>query len=309
MWFKSAQIFQLSKVSYDGMQMAEALSDFAFSPCLASLPSSYGWVSPFELEGAPLVHSANGYLLFCLQFEDKILPASVVKQELNEKLINLSQQYGRKISKKERLSIKDEVTQSLLIRAFSKRTRLYAYIDTKKNYLVLDTTSGTKTQKFIELLSRSIEGLELTPIETKKMPFLLTAWVKNQDTPKTINIEKSCVLRDPEQQHRVIRCQQQELSAEGVLSLIDDGCEVIQLACNWQDRVQFKLQDPFMLSGLRFGDELLAASKELGVESDQQRLDADFYIMTETLEGLFHDLLSEIETKAAIPAKEVLIFS
>lgn len=305
MWFKQAQIFQLTKpCSLTAEQLAEYLEPLAFTPCLPSFPASYGWTSPFNAEDAPLVHFANNCLLLCMQFEEKILPSTVVKQAVNEKVKQIAAQFDRKVYNKEKLTIKDEMTQTLLPRAFSKYSKVYAYIDTQNNWLILDTVSATKTEKFLELLRRSCEDLEFEYLETKKVPLLLTNWLLDGDFPNSFSIEKSCVLRDPQQQTRVIRCQQQELSADPVITLLKDGCEVHQLSCAWHDRVNFNLTEKFTLTGIRFHDTVLELAKDSYSESENQKIDADFFIMTETLQGLLKDLLVEFgegESKVATP--------
>lgn len=309
MWFKQAQIFQLIKpLKWTAEEFAQHLQALAFTPCLPSFPASYGWVSPFNSEEAALVHSANQCLLFCLQFEDKILPSSVVKQAVNDRIKQIADQFDRKVYRKEKLSLKDEMTQTLLPRAFSKISKVYAYIDVQNSWLIIDTVSATKTEKFLELLRRSCEDLEVDYVETKRVAPLLTNWLLDGDFPSSFSVEKSCVLRDPQQQARVIRCQQQELSAEAVINLLKDGCEVHQLACAWHDRVNFNLTEKFTLTGIRFHDTVLELAKEHYSESEFQKMDADFFIMTETFQGLFKDLMLEFgaEEKAAGHIKQPL---
>lgn len=299
MWFKSAQLYHLKGLPSDASLSLESdLQAFAFTPCLASMKSSSGWVSPFGLEQAALLHVANGYLLFCLQIEEKILPASVIRDALNEEVQRVSLRYERKLSKKEKLSLKDEVTQTLLMRAFTRKNKIYAYIDPRKNLLVIDSASRIKAQVLLELFMRSISGIEVYPFETKRMATVMTEWVKHQSLPNVMSIQNQCVMRDPKQQTRVIRCQQQDLDADAVQLLLQDGCEVVQLRCDWQERIQFALSDPFGLTQIRFSEVLLASAKELGVESEQQQLDADFYMMTQTLDQFFEALLPLLVEKS-----------
>lgn len=119
----------------------------------------------------------------------------------------------------------------------------------------------------------------------------MTHWLKTQDYPKLFSIEKSCVLQDANQEARVIRCQQQDLFASSIQSLIKDGCEVKQLALCWYDRVNFVLADDFSLRSIKFQEEILEQIGEIDTETQQQQLDADFFITTETFSGLLKDLL------------------
>ncbi|MDR3492299.1 MAG: recombination-associated protein RdgC [Gammaproteobacteria bacterium] len=292
MWFKQLQLFELTgPESITASQLEEKLEPLAFTSCLPSLPSSIGWVAPIDVENAPLVHTVNGYILFCLQIEEKILPATVIRQELQEKVKMIEITEDRRVRSKEKLTIKEELTMTLLPRAFSKFTRLYAYIDTKNKWLVLGTTNASKTEQFISLYKRCVnENIRLC--ELKKLSPLMTHCLKTQNYPKEFSIEKSCVLQDPQQQKRVIRCQQQNLFAGSIQELIKDGCEVKQLAMCWQDRVNFVFTDDFTVRGIQYQDEILSQAKDIESETREQQLDADFFIMTETLHGLIKDLMN-----------------
>ncbi|MBI5448574.1 MAG: recombination-associated protein RdgC [Gammaproteobacteria bacterium] len=294
MWFKQVHIFQLNEkfLAYEPEKIAEQLGAFGFTPCLPSLPASYGFVPPLGNEEGVLVHAVNQCLFFCLQFEEKILPSSVVRQAVNDRVSYLAREYDRKISAKEKKELKEEMTQTLLTRAFTKISKLYAYIDIKNHWLVLDTNSASKTEKCIELLYRCFEEIQVSAIDTKNVSSILTTWLMDGDCSPHLFIGSACVLRDPQQKNRVVRCQNQPLFAEGILSLVKEGCEVNQLALDWHDRVSFCLTEKFALTSVRFHDAVLQLAKEQSAETEQQRMDADFFIMTETLQEIIHELLS-----------------
>ena len=98
-------------------------------------------------------------------------------------------------------------------------------------------------------------------------------------------------MQDPNQENRIIRCKQQDLFAPGIQSLIKDGCEAIQLALSWQDRVNFVLSNDLSLSSVQFQDEIIAQAKEMEPETKDQQFDADFLIMTDTLNHVINELL------------------
>ncbi len=98
MWFKQITLYEiLSELSHDAMELEEHLVRARFNPCLPSLPSSVGFAPPIGGDDAPLIHAANGYLLFCLQFEEKILPATVVRQTLNDRVSEIERSQDRKV--------------------------------------------------------------------------------------------------------------------------------------------------------------------------------------------------------------------
>ncbi len=78
------------------------------------------------------------------------------------------------------------------------------------------------------------DGIDV--IDVIKPSAVTTSWLVNQDNPTEFSVEKSCVLQDPNQENRVIRCQMQDLFAGSIQSLIKDGCHAIQLGLCWHDR-------------------------------------------------------------------------
>ena len=137
MWFKQAQLFQLTDFfRYTPITLVEKLDELTFEECLPSMPYSAGWVSPVDEESSPLVHAINGYMMICLQIEEKILPPVVIRQELIKKIKLIESSENKKVGQKEKYALKDEIVTTLLPRAFSKLTKIYAYIDIKNNWLI-----------------------------------------------------------------------------------------------------------------------------------------------------------------------------
>ena len=296
MWFKQAQIYRLStSIPYQADDLANQLERLSFTPCLPSLATSHGWVSPIDEDEAPLVHAANGILMICLQFEEKILPATVVNQALIQRIKEIESTQCRKVSQKEKMSCKDDLIQTLLPRAFSKLLRIFAYIDTKRNWIIVGTIHAAKTEKFKNLLQKSLNGIQMQPFELRNATSIMSHWLANGDAPRPLFINKACVLQDQSQQNRIIRCQQQDLFAGAIKSLLKDGCAVKELALTWNEQIDFVLTDELTLRTIRFCDEVLQLSKEIYTETQAQQFDADFVIMTETLSKLFDQLLPLFE--------------
>jgi recombination associated protein RdgC len=270
------------------------------------MPASIGWVAPIDEIDSPLARSLNGCIMLCLQIEEKILPASVIRYELHEKIKAIELMENRKVYHKEKLSLKDEITLTLLPRAFSKYTKLYGYIDTRNQWLILDTNNAKKAEQFISLFKKSVTD-KIHPFDLKKLAPIITQWLKNQNYSSDFSIEKACVLQDPNQQNRIIRCQHQDLFAPSIQGLIKEGCEAKQLALTWQDRIHFVLNETFLLSSIKYTDDITSQAGDMEAETKQQHFDADFLIMMETLALLLKDLLSVVAAPASINKARVTL--
>lgn len=291
MWFKQLQLFQLpSSISNTAEHLIDQLEPLIFRPCLPSMPLSMGWVPVIDEADSPLVSEINHCMMFCLQVEEKILPAAVIRQAVVEKIKAIEMSENRRIRQKERLALKDEIVITLLPRAFTKLTRIYAYIDVTHHWLILGTVNPKKTEQFLSLFKKSL-GEQVQPFSLKKLSFVMAHWLKEKSYPPAFSVEKTGVLQDPNQQNRIIRCQQQDLFASSIQSLIKEGCEVKQLALSWQEQINFVLSDDFSLRTIQFQDEIKEQAKDMEPETKQQQFDTDFLIMTKTLSQLLTELL------------------
>lgn len=305
MWFKQLQLFQLpDTLQYTSNELSDLLQQIPYQPCLPSMPQSIGWIGVIDEDDAPLVRTVNNCHLFCLQIEEKILPGPVIRQQLSEHIKKLEHEEQRKIRQKEKLALKDEIIMTLLPKSFSKLTRIYAYIDNKNHWLVIGTTNKSKIEQFLSLFKKSISD-QVRSFELKKISTIMTYWLKEKNYPTTFAIEKAGVLQDPNQQNRIIRCQQQDLFAGSIQALIKDGCEATHIAMSWHDQVNFVLASDFTLRSIQFHNEIREQSQELEPETLQQQLDADFMIMTAALAGLLLELL-ELCTKPHEPKHTAL---
>lgn len=289
MWFKQAQLFKLES-SLGALELEGHLEQLPFTPCPSGLPISQGWISPTDdEEDSLLVYTAKEFLLICLQTEAKLLPAKILRQKLNEKVKEIQLSQDRKVSYKEKNSIKQEVYNELLPKAFGVIYRDYALIDTKTNWLILNTNSTKNTENFIAFFKRSLSKVKITPPEIKKMSPILTDWLLNESQPKSLNIEDACVLRDPKQEERVTRIQKQDLSANYVQSLIKNNFEISQMKMAWNDQVTFVLKNDFTLQSLQYQDTLVESSDE--DKNAEGSFKADFFIMSGVLTKMFLELL------------------
>lgn len=293
MWFKQAQILTInSNFTYTPEILATQLQSLAYTPCLPTLPATQGWVTPAEVEDAALVHAIDHYWLICLQTEEKILPATVVRNEVKKRVKEIELSRGDKVGRKEKTQLAEETTHTLLPKAFSKLTRTYAYIDRKNNWLVIDSTSPSKIKQLVDFLQRCAPEIRLKALETTKVPPVLTQWLVKQNNPTDFSINQACLLRDPNNETRMIRCQQQNLFATSIQTLLKEGCLANQLSLTWHDKIDFMLANEFIISGIRYQDDIKAQAEEASVETVVQRFDADFIVMAGTLSMMLADLVA-----------------
>jgi recombination associated protein RdgC len=292
MWFKNLSIFRLTEAfTLTAEELEEKLEAVAFRPCGSHEDFSLGWVSPVG-KAAPLVHSANGFMMICVKKEERVLPASVLNEMMQEKIAETEEAEGRKLSKKERTAIKDELIFELLPRAFTFSRKSYAYIDVQGGFLVVDSASTNKAEDLLSLLRKCLGSLPAVPLNTVEKPIAtMTEWLLTQETPKDVTIEDECELRSPEEAGGVIRCKRHDLSLPEIKNHLDIGKQVIKLAINWDDRLSFILDENLSVKRLKFLDLVQDQVTDTNADDEAARFDVDFSIMSLELANFIPRLL------------------
>jgi len=293
MWFKNLSIFRLTEeFTLAPADLELKLEQMAFRPCGSHEEFTFGWTSPIGKSSEQLVHSANGFLMICGKKEERVLPASVVNEMMQEKIAETEEKQGRKLSKKERTEIKDELIFELLPRAFTFSNKTYAYIDPKGGWLIIDSASAKKAEDLLSNLRKTLGSLPAVPLNTIEKPVkVMTEWLVNNKAPDDITIEDECELRAPEEEGGIIRCKRHDLSLPEIKNHLDIGKEVIKLAVNWADRLSFIIDENLAVKRLKFLDLIQDQVADTDSDSEAERFDVDFSIMSLELANFVPRLL------------------
>lgn len=282
MWFKNLTIFRLTEeFALSPEELEQKLGALSFRPCGNQEESTFGWTSPIGKTSEQLVHVANGFMMICGKKEEKVLPAAVVNEMLQEKILEAEDQQGRKLSKKERTAIKDELIFELLPRAFTFSNKTYAYIDPKGGWLIVDAASSKKAEDLLSLLRKCLGSLPAVPLNTLEKPIAtMTAWLINNEAPADITIEDECELRAPEEEGGIIRCKRHDLSLPEIKNHLDTGKEVIKLAVSWADSLSFIIDENLTIKRLKFLDLIQDQVADIETYDEAEKFDVDFSIMS-----------------------------
>lgn len=298
MWFKQIQVFHVTgSIPKNDEVLEEQLEKMVFEPCRANTPMTAGWVAPIDEEDEALVHSYKNYRLFCLQLEEKVLPSYVIRQELKDRIKEIESIQQRKVSSKEKYTIKDEIYRTLLPQAFSRITKVYAYFDVTNKRLILNTTNAKKIETFISLLQKTVDDIAIISLPLKNLHTIMTNWIQKDNCPKPFYIEDACVLKDPTMANKVISFKGQDLFSDSIKTFLADGYKVEQIVINWQERAIFVLKENFTLGTIKYTETVIAEKKEYSAETAEEELEANFIIMVETINLLLNDLLKICEKK------------
>lgn len=289
MWFRNLQVFR-----FRGTMTVDALeSDLAANQllvCGSGDFQSIGWVAPCA-DGS-LVHAVNRQWLLTLGVEEKLLPASVVKQTASERAKAIEAAEGRRVERKEMRDLRESVAAELLPRAFVRRRVTFGWIDPVNGWLVVDSSSPAKAEELLEHLRKTVSGLPVSLLKVQVSPSsAMTAWMAEGEAPGQFTIDHDADLHSPERAE--VRYVRHSLDAEEIRQHIADGKKVTRLALTWKDRVSFLLDDRLQIKRLSFLD-IVKEQADGQAENEEERFDIDFTLMTGEVAQLLGDLVTAL---------------
>jgi len=259
-----------------------------------------------------MVETVGTQVIVRLSVERRPLPASAVKAEVDERVEKYKQETGReRASAKIKKEFKEEAIQSLLPRAFTKRSSTTLWIDPENKFLVVDSGSLSGADKvvshLIEALSEipgSRPGLMAKPVQTTMAASAAMAhWLSSQEAPVGFTVDRDCELKMPDDQKSTVRYSRHVLEIAEVAEHIAAGKVPTQLAMTWNERVSFVLTDMAQVKKIKLLDVVLDGVQENGKDDDG--FDTDAAIVTGELSALLPDLLEalggELSPDGAMP--------
>jgi len=285
MWFKNLLTYRLTQeVPFEPEALEAALASKPARPCASQELTTYGFVAPFgKGEDAPLVHVSGEYLLIAARKEERILPSSVVNDAVKEKVEEIETEQMRKVYKKERDQIKDEIIQAFLPRAFIRRSMIFAAIAPRLGVILVNSASAKRAEDLLSTLREVMGSLPVRPATVKVAPVAtMTDWVKSQQATEGFHVLDECELRDTAEDGGIVRCKRQDLTGEEIQLHLSTGKVVTQLALAWQDKLSFILDDKMVIKRLKFEELLQEQAEQDGGDEAAQQFDASFQLMMMT---------------------------
>jgi len=300
MWFKNLQLYRLGQ-SFDLSPevLDERLQADAFKGCNSMDMLTYGWAPPLGRHGQQLVHAANGYVMICARKEEKIIPAGVVRQLLEDKVTDIEAAEGREIYRREKMRMKEEIIVDLLPRALTRISNQFAYIDVRNQLLIVDSASPARAETLIGQLRTTLGRFPATPVKTRQsLSGLMTRWLGGEHLPHDFVFGDECELKHPDPAGGIVSCKKQNLEAGEVRNHIKNGKQAVKLALQWKERLSCVLHEDLSIKRLRFED--IIKEEESNTEADDpiSRFDLDFSLMVLELAAFLPQLLEALGGEA-----------
>ena len=290
MWFKQLSFYPLNLEKLPQLdKLSGSLKEHGFSPCMGLDWFSEGFAppAPFSEE---LVFVADQTWRVALKKEEKVLPAAVIRDILDDKIIQIQEAEARPVGRKEKTELKEQITDDLLPRAFTRSTRTQALFDTKHGFLLINQAAANKAEAMLTKMRQSLGGLDARLPRTRQSPgSLMTEWLLRGHAEGGFELDSDCELKGLGDAAPTIRMSKQDLTAAEVMSHVEKGKIVTQLGLCWQERIRFVLTQDFTLKRIQYLDVLQEEAAAHG-EDMASLMFASQILMAEALSTLLAEL-------------------
>jgi len=255
-----------------------------FSPCAPSQQWSFGFA---PVDGDDLVVTLPSALAFGVKIQERKLPAKAVEEAVAERVSDIEQRMGRKVGRKERLTLKDDVIAQLLPRTPPQSRLVIAYLDLQAHWLVVDATNATTAEVVASTIRQAIDGFPVIPAEGRIiLSSVLTQWLAGSRSD-AFSMRGQAVLYDPVEPTHKARLQGHDLYAsDAVNSLLSEGMVAGSMRLRWRDEIDFTAAQPWHLKRISMPEEMF---EEAEGNDESTRFTGDMHLQISALRDLLAD--------------------
>lgn len=290
MWFKQLSFYLLNKNALPDLDtLAAKLAEAEFSPVQGLDWFSEGFAAPqgFSPE---LVFPADFTWGVALKKEEKVLPAGVIRDVLEDKVAEIQNAEGRNVGRKEKQELKEQITDDLLPRAFTRSSRSQALFDTRHGYLLVNNASAAKAEAMLTKLREALGGLEARLPNAKQSPgSLMTEWLLKGAAEGGFELDSDCELKGQGDAAPTVKVSKQDLTADEVVQHVKNGKTVTQLGLVWREQIAFILTQDFTLKRIQYLDVLQEEADSHGSDAASLAF-ASQVLMAEALSTMLEEL-------------------
>lgn len=301
MWFRNLKVFRLTSHWADNIEsIAAALNGHVFAGSDDLSATAQGWVPPRDSDDC-LAVAVGGQYQLALRLEKKLLPATVINQEVKARAVLLEGEQGYRPGRKQLKDLKQTVTDELMPRAFRIARDIAVWVDPVNRWLVVDAASSGQTEEVLSALGKSMYPYPVEPLQlSHSVAGLMTSWMIAGNAPEGFTLDPESQWQSSGDSAGVIRYVRHELSPEAITRHVESGYQCTRLALTWQDRISFVLTDTADCKRVTALDLLQERSNADAGLTPEEKLDSDFTLMTAELNQLLAALLPALGEQSLV---------
>lgn len=291
MWFKNLTIFTLDQQwSLTPAALEEFLASKPLINCSALGLNSYGWIPPGNTP--QLVEAIDNHLLIALGCEEKLLPASVVRDRSNDMANEWFQNHGIKPGRQLLRDFKERAISELLPRALTRKRLTMGWIDPTRQRIVVDSASAARSELLVEHLREALGSLQVASLKpSRSSRDTMTNWLRTRSLPESFSLDDACELSAVNEPGSLIRYRHYTPSMAQLREQLDQGFQVSQLALIWRDRIQLTVDSKLRIKRVKF-TQMHEERRDTHQPSDDRGLEEELILMTSDFGRMIDDLIA-----------------
>ncbi|SFN12093.1 recombination associated protein RdgC [Formivibrio citricus] len=303
LWFRNIQAYRLAENhGITPADIAEKLEKKPFVPCGNHDLFSQGWIAPATHAPDLFTAACQGAVLISLKTEEKLLPASVIRQQAEARILQIEAAENRKVGRREAREIRERIAEELTPRAFVRARHQRALLDLEQNWVWVESGSATKAENLLSLLRDTLGSLPTRLLDTQTSPqAAMTLWLQ-EGAPSPFSLDADCELRFPGEGGAVARLTRQPLEEEEIKQHLLAGKLATRLGLVWEDRIAFQLNENMALKRMSMLDVLEEQLEDASAEDQAALFDASLALMVGELRAFFPALVEALGGEPLQPA-------
>lgn len=271
----------------------EQMAEFEFMPCGAHDMQKVGWVP--AVDGGDLVAKHNGTVTLKCRTQEKQLPPAKVNKEVSARVSDYEKATGKRITKRDKDQIKDDVITDLLPRAFEKDTDTLMMINKEMGIIYVNSSSAKRAEDALALLRKTIGSLPVAPVMFATLTDrAMTDWAECASLPENFECGSEAKMESVIKGQGVAKIKDLDMDSEHVADLIRDNFIITELELVYDGCVSFVLNEFNVLKKIKWEGSLVDQNSDIDAEDKHSRFFADLDIAVGTLNLLFGDLYDSL---------------
>jgi len=297
MWFKNLAVYRLPMPwPADADALERQLARRRLQHCGSFEMESRGWLCPRDPD--VYVHRLAQQWLLELGVEQKLLPASVIRQVAQERAEEIARRQPYPVGRKQMRQIREEVTEELLPKALTRRRSTHLWIAPQSGLMVVNAAAPKKAEEALEALRAAIDEVPAKPLTTHLSPTAaMTQWLADGDPPAGFTIDQDLELQSADEGKPTVRYVRHALEGKEIRQHIAAGKSATKLGLTWQGRISFVLTEQLQVKRVTFL-EIEKSDAPQEPEDAAEQFDIDFALMTGELLRMLSDLVHALGGEA-----------
>lgn len=282
MLFKNLRIFNLKddfNVSAD--ELENALSQYKIREPGQQEASKCGFATVFNDKTSVLVQAQNNRILFRFVIKERVLPSSVVKEEVEKRCDVLESETGHSVGRKKKADIKNDVLLEYLPNSFIRvKQDIHGYFDFNNRTLVIGSATKSVTETVTALIRKALGSLPITNLlgECTDPRILLTEWMKSHTMPPELEFLSKLKLSDASEESRKLDASNFELDSEELSSAFASGMLVDETEMQFNKSIKGVMSCDFTFKKMALSDVVREPLLEMDSKDKLAIMDAEFEI-------------------------------